>query len=122
MARWSELIGPDTAERHTLHIVNHVAPHGGLRAEDFARASGRTPDIAIPYCRDMAEAAALGIKAMQKAGSFNRSLAPLLSEFTGETQTKKGSLLSRVFKPRRAPPSPSGEGVPAEPRSFREVA
>jgi len=101
LARWSEIIGTDTPERHILHIVNHVVPHGGLKEADFARALGRTPDIAIPYSREVAEAATLGIKAMQKAVSFKRSLAPLLREFTGEHQTKAGSFLSRIFKPSR---------------------
>jgi pilus assembly protein CpaE len=103
LARWSEMIGPDTPERHSLHIVNHVAPHGGLKEVDFARASGRSPDITMAYSRELAEAAALGIKAMQKGASFKRSLAPLLSEFTGETQAKKGSLLSKFFKASREP-------------------
>ena len=103
LARWSDIIGPDTPERHTLHLVNHVAPHGGLKEADFARAAGRSPDITIPYSREMAEAAALGIKAMQKGASFKRSLAPLLSEFTGETQVKAGSLLSRLLKSNREP-------------------
>jgi pilus assembly protein CpaE len=103
LARWSEMIGPDTPERHTLHIVNHVAPHGGLKDADFARASGRSPDLTMAYSRELAEAAPLGIKAMQKGASFKRNLAPLLSEFTGETQAKKGSLLSRFFKVSREP-------------------
>ncbi len=103
LARWAEIIGPDTPERHTLHIVNHVAPHGGLKEADFARASGRGPDITIPYSREIAEAAPLGIKATQKCASFKRSLAPLLREFTGETQTKSGSLISRLFKGGREP-------------------
>lgn len=103
LARWSEMIGPDTPERHTLHIVNHVPPHGGLKEADFARASGRSPDITMAYSRELAEAAPLGIKAMQKGASFKRSLAPLLSEFTGETQAKKGSLLSKFFKAGRDP-------------------
>ena len=103
LARWSEIIGPDTPERHTLHIVNHVAPHGGLKEADFARASGRSPDFTIAYSREMAEAAPLGIKAMQKGASFKRSLAPLLREFTGEAQTKTGSLLSRFLKVGRGP-------------------
>ena len=97
------MIGPDTPERHSLHIVNHVAPHGGLKEMDFARASGRNPDIVMTYSRELAEAAPLGIKAMQKGASFKRSLAPLLSEFTGETQAKKGSLLSKFFKASREP-------------------
>ena len=103
LARWSDIIGPDTPERHTLHLVNHVAPHGGLKEADFMRAAGRSPDITIPYSREAADAAALGIKAMQKGASFKRSLAPLLREFTGETQIKAGSLLSRLLRSNREP-------------------
>ena len=105
LARWSEIIGPDTSERHTLHVVNNVVPHGGLKEADFARASGKVPNLTISYSREMAEAAPLGIKAMQKAASFKRSLSPLLREFTGEAQKSKGSLLGRILKAgrRRAP-------------------
>ena len=101
MARWSEIIGPNTPDRHTLHIVNQVSPHGGLKEADFARVSGRNPDVTIAYSREMAEAAVLGVKATQKGASFKRSLAPLLREFTGETQVKTGSLLSRFLKGRQ---------------------
>ena len=52
LARWSDIIGPDTPERHTLHLVNHIAPHGGLKEADFARDAGRSPDITIPYSRN----------------------------------------------------------------------
>ena len=111
LARWSDIIGPDTPERHTLHLVNHVAPHGGLKEADFTRAAGRSPDITIPYSREMADAAALGIKAMQKGASFKRSLAPLLREFTGETQIKAGSLLSRLLKSNREPRGQAKTGL-----------
>ncbi len=100
LARWSEMIGPDTPDRHTLHIVNHTSPHGELKEADFVRASGRNPNVTIPYSRELAEAAQLGVKAMQKSAFFKRSLAPLLHEFTGEAQEKKGSVFSRFFKPR----------------------
>ncbi len=97
MARWSDAIGPDTPERSTLHILNRCAPHGGLNHADFARALGKTPNAIIPYDREIAEAATLGIKAMQKCAAFQRGLSGIVRDFTGEPLEKKGSLLSRVF-------------------------
>jgi pilus assembly protein CpaE len=97
MARWGELIGPDTPERHTLHIVNHVAPHGGLREQDFALAFGKPAEVVVPYSREIAEAAPLGIQAMRKCRSFQASLAPIRRNLTGEAQERSGSLLGRLF-------------------------
>ncbi|MGO9869448.1 MAG: response regulator receiver protein [Rhodomicrobium sp.] len=97
MARWSGLLGPDTPERSTLHILNHCTPHGGLADADFARALGKAPDAIIPYDREMAEAATLGIKAMQKCAAFQRGLSGIVRDFTGEPVEKKGSLFSRMF-------------------------
>jgi len=98
MARWSETIGPDTAERRTLHVLNHSAQHGGLSHADFARALGKAPDAIIPYDREIAEAAMLGIKAMQKCTAFQRGLSRIVRDFTGEPLEEKVSLLSRIFR------------------------
>ena len=91
------MLGPDTPERSTLHILNHCTPHGGLADADFARALGKAPDAIIPYDREMAEAATLGIKAMQKCAAFQRGLSGIVRDFTGEPVEKKGSLFSRMF-------------------------
>lgn len=97
LARWSELIGPDTPERQTLHIVNHVAPNRGLSEQDFALAFGKPAEVVVPYCREIAEAAPLGIQAMQKCRSFQKSLAPIRRIFTGEAQERAGSLLGQFL-------------------------
>jgi pilus assembly protein CpaE len=124
LARWSELIGPDTAERQTLHIVNHVTPHRGLSEQDFAAAFGQSPEIAIPYSREIAEASPLGIQAMQKCRSFQKSLAPIRHNFTGEGQERAQSLLGRLMgrgggrteKARRPSQAPAeAEAPPAHP-------
>ncbi len=98
LVRWSEIIGPDTPERRTINVVTHVAPHGGLRQAEFARAAGKAPDVVIPYSREIAESAPLGIKAMARCASYKRSLSPLLREFTGEAQANTGSMLGRLLK------------------------
>jgi pilus assembly protein CpaE len=97
LARWSDIIGADTPERHTVHIVNHVAPHGGLSAQDFAQAFGKPAEIVVPYSREIAEATPLGIQAMSKCRAFQKSLAPIRRIFTGEAQERPGSVFSRLF-------------------------
>lgn len=97
LARWSEILGPDTPERNTVQILSRPWPHGGLSQSDFAHASGRPPDVIIPYDREIASAGPLGIKAMQKCSAFQRSLAGIVRDFTGEEMEKQGSFLSRIF-------------------------
>ncbi|MFZ1109121.1 MAG: AAA family ATPase [Rhodomicrobium sp.] len=97
LARWSEIVGPDTPERHTVHIVNHVAPHGGLAGQDFAQAFGKPAEVVVPYSREIAEATPLGIQAMNKCRAFQKSLAPIRRNFTGEAQERADSLLGRLL-------------------------
>jgi pilus assembly protein CpaE len=97
MARWSEILGPNTPERHTVLVLNRPTAHGGLSLADFTRASGKAPDIVIPYDRELAEAATLGIKAMQKCKTFQRNLSQIVRDFTGEEAEVQRSFLSRVF-------------------------
>jgi pilus assembly protein CpaE len=97
MARWSEILGPNTPERHTVLVLNRPTAHGGLSLADFTRASGKAPDIVIPYDRELAEAATLGIKAMQKCKTFQRNLSQIVRDFTGEEAEVQRSFLSRIF-------------------------
>jgi pilus assembly protein CpaE len=119
MVRWSEMIGPDTPERQTVHIVNHVAPHGGLREQDFAQAFGKPAEVVVPYCREIAEASTLGIQAMHKCRAFQKSLAPIRRNFTGEAQERAGSLFGRLFGGRRKKAAPPPSRMPAPQGAFR---
>ena len=75
ISRWRALIGRDTADRKTLHILNKVgASSGGLPVAEFERATGRAPDIVIHYDRDVAQSSSLGIRELEKCGSFFRAL------------------------------------------------
>ena len=76
---------------------NHPTAHEGLSLADFTRESGRPPDVNIPYDRELAEAAPLGIKAMQKCKAFHRSLSRIVRDFTGEETHEKHSFLSRIL-------------------------
>lgn len=113
LARWSKAIGPDTPERRTLHVVNRPAPHGGLAPDEFARAFGKNADVVIPYSRELAEAAPFGIRAIEKCRSFQRSLAPIRRDFTGEPQEIPASLIGRLLRRRRGKPQNDREDMAA---------
>lgn len=97
MARWREWIGPNSAERRTLHVLNMSRAGGGLPEAEFIRAVGQTPDIVIPYDRDIATASNFGVKATRKCAVLNRGLAQLLRDLTGEAGEEPRSIFSRVF-------------------------
>ncbi len=98
LARWTDILGPNTPDRNTVLVLNRPSAHGGLSVADFTRAAGREPDISIPYDRELAEAAPLGIKAMQKCKTFQRSLSRIVRDFTGEETEEQQSFLSRIFR------------------------
>jgi pilus assembly protein CpaE len=99
LARWYELLGPNTADRHTVHVLNHPHAHGGLSVEEFTKVAGRAPDVVVPYDRNIAEAATLGIEAMRQCQSFKRRLDPVLESLTGVGTSRKsrGSLFARLW-------------------------
>jgi pilus assembly protein CpaE len=97
VSRWSEVLGENTAERSTIYLLNRTSPHGGLEPAEFLSASGKSPNVAIPYDRSLAEAAPLGIKAMQNCSTFRRSLTGFLRQLTGEAEQAPASLLSRIL-------------------------
>ena len=99
LARWYELLGPNTAERHTVHVLNHPHAHGGLSVEEFTKVCGRAPDVVVPYDRDIAVAATLGIEAMKRCKGFKRRLDPVLASLTGvaTSQKSRGSLFGKLW-------------------------
>lgn len=97
VARWRELIGANTAERTTLHLLNQQGAPGSLSDADFARAVGRPADIVIPYERDIGVANTLGIKGAQQNAALKRGLAPLLRHLSGEQVEVPRSVLRRLF-------------------------
>jgi pilus assembly protein CpaE len=99
LARWYEVLGANTAERHTAHVLNHPHAHGGLSVEEFTKVAGRAPDVILPYDREIAEAATLGIEAMKKCQSFKRRFGPVLESLTGVGTAPKarGSLFAKLW-------------------------
>lgn len=97
MARWREQLGLNTKERRVVTVLNNTAPQGALPLADFTRACGTSPDITIPFDRDLAAAANYGTKAMQKCATFRRGVVEMIHEVTGEPLERSPSLLKRMF-------------------------
>lgn len=97
VARWRDYLGADMPERSTIHVLNHVTPHGGLSEEDFIKGCGRKPDYVIPYDSKMASASNLGIQAMQQCAAFNKNLTKILNHLTGDAVEASRPILSRIF-------------------------
>lgn len=97
VGRWHEKIGPNTAERSTIHILNQSGAVGSLPEAEFIRAAGKAPDIIIPYYRDIATASILGIKGIQNCAALERALAPLLRQLAGEVEIAPLSFFHRLF-------------------------
>jgi pilus assembly protein CpaE len=98
MARWRDMLGPNTRERRTLHVLNHTDAYGGLTEAEFARAAGQPPDVVIAYDRDLATTANLGVKAMQKCPLFKFGMAKMVHDVTGEPLEKPSSIFRRIFR------------------------
>jgi len=65
---------------------------------EFIKAAGQPPDMIISYDREIGLASNLGVAAVRKCSSLQRSLAPVYRQLTGETQQASHSLLKRLFK------------------------
>ena len=97
VVRWRQQIGPNTPERVTLHVLNKNGAHASLPLPEFIRAVGQPPDVIIPYEREIGLASNLGVAAVRKCASLQRSLTPLFRHLTGEAVPVPHSFLKRLF-------------------------
>jgi pilus assembly protein CpaE len=98
VARLREKLGPNTAERTTMHILNKSGAHDSLSAEEFSSAAGAAAEIVIPNAREIAAASRLGAKGLQKCSALQHGLAPLLRQLSGEgLGTERRSILRRLL-------------------------
>ncbi|MEJ0019409.1 MAG: cellulose synthase operon protein YhjQ/BcsQ [Acetobacteraceae bacterium] len=97
VGRWRQIIGADTPDRTTLHILNKSGAFGSLSQEDFTRAAGQAPDIVVPFDREAGRAASLGIQTVSDTAALQKGLAPVLRVLTGEQEAAPASLLARIF-------------------------
>jgi len=84
VARLREQLGPNSAERTTVHILNKSGASESLSADEFAQAAGTPPDIVIPYAREIGTASRLGVQGLQKCSALQRGLVPLFRQLSGE--------------------------------------
>jgi pilus assembly protein CpaE len=87
VARWRVKLGPNSAERTTLHIQNKSGAGNALSNEEFARAAGAPPDIVIPYANEIGIASLLGVRGLQTCAALQNGLVPLLRQLSGEEAT-----------------------------------
>jgi pilus assembly protein CpaE len=87
VVRLKEKIGPNTAERTTIHIMNKSGAADSLSVEDFTAATGAPPDVVIAYDRGIAVASRLGVQGLQKCAPLQRGLLPLFRQLSGESPT-----------------------------------
>ena len=97
VARWRSFIGPNNAERQTLHVLNKADGLGGLPMEEFIRASGQAPDLIVPFDRDVAKLSNLGMRRLETCQDFLKALAPALQDIAGETVQNNRTILQRIF-------------------------
>ena len=97
VVRWRDRIGINTAERQTLHVVNKAGAHGSLPTDAFLHAVGQTPDVIIPYQREIGDASTLGLQGLSKDGALAHALSPVLKHIAGETVEEKHSFISRLL-------------------------
>jgi pilus assembly protein CpaE len=98
VARLRERLGPNSAERTTLHILNRQGTGESLSVEEFTRAAGTPADIVMPFAREIAVASRLGAQAMHKCSALQKSLTPLYRQLSGEDLTAtRGRTLRRLF-------------------------
>ena len=84
VARLRARLGPNTAERTTIHILNKSGASDSLSTEEFTSAAGAQPEVVIPNARGIATASRLGAKGLEKCAALQRGLAPLLRQLSGE--------------------------------------
>ena len=97
LVRWRVMVGPSSAERQVLHILNKNGADGGLPPAEFLRASGEAPDITIPYDQQIGISSSLGVKSVLQCATMQRGLAPLFSLIAGEPAAAQRSVVERML-------------------------
>ncbi len=97
MARLRDLLGPTTADRTILHVLNKNGGPGALPLAEFTRGAGRAPDVLVPWSREIATAANLGVKIKPECPILDHALAPVFTRLSGEKAPPRRSLLARLL-------------------------
>lgn len=97
VARWRQWLGPNTAERTFMHVLNMNGAPGCLTIEDFTHAAGVAPEVVIPYAKEVGADALLGLKAKPACPVIDEGLGPVLGILAGIPIIRRKSLISRLF-------------------------
>lgn len=97
VARWREWLGENSAERTVLHVLNGQGAPGSLPPNDFVRVAGKAPDVVIPYAREVAANALLGLRKADQGQVMDRALDPIIAMLAGEAVRPARSLIRRIL-------------------------
>ncbi len=97
VARWRKLIGPNTPDRSTIHILNKLGARGSLPIDQFVKAAGEAPDVTVPFEREIELSSGLGVGEIAKCESLTRALAPVFRDLVGAAPQEARTLLGRLF-------------------------
>jgi pilus assembly protein CpaE len=85
------------ARGRTVVVLNRSGLPGGLTQPEFAKASGRAPDITLPYRpKPLAEAATMGQLAIGRDRAFAAGIAALATDLAGGALAAPSGLLPRL--------------------------
>jgi pilus assembly protein CpaE len=97
VARLRQLRGVNSPEHTMVHVLNKSGGPGSLPLPEFERGAGQAPDVTIPWSRDIATAANLGVRIRPDCPVLDNALAPVFSRLTGEKPPDRRSFLSKLL-------------------------
>ncbi|MFI4987820.1 MAG: CpaE family protein, partial [Alphaproteobacteria bacterium] len=98
VGRWRDVIGGNTPERSTLHILNKKGADGGLPDNELKRAFATPPEIVIPYDRDVARSSILGAAAVGKSSVIRRGMGAISRDLAGAVAEEAVPFWKRIFR------------------------
>jgi pilus assembly protein CpaE len=96
VVRWRAFLGANSSKRNVVHVLNKAGAPGALSEDQMVRALGRAPDLEIPYDREVAAAASLGVQQVRRSATVKRGIASIFHLLTGEAEEKK-TLFERLL-------------------------
>jgi pilus assembly protein CpaE len=100
--RLATLLNPAGLGGQTLVVLNRRGEPGGLSPADFAKALGRTPDLAIDWRpKPVCAAATLGVPAIRTCAPYRHAVARLAREVSGQAPQDGGGLSALISRLKR---------------------
>lgn len=96
VSRWREIIGANTPERTSLHVLNKDDAPGSLPEKQLLQIIPQ-PEISIRWDREIMMAASLGTQAVQKCAGMRGGMAALSRQLAGGALDEHRSVWKRIF-------------------------